>query len=77
MMHGLNGWTTAMMVSSGVFYLILLVLAVLGIVWLVRGLRRPPGPEAVERPEEVLRRRYAAGEISDEEYGHRLTGLQS
>ena len=41
MMYGTNGWMTAMMVASGVFYLTLLVLAVLGIVWLIRS--RPHG----------------------------------
>ena len=77
MMYGQYGGLTAMMVASGAFYLVLLVLAVLGIVWLARGLRRPSGVDAVERPEEVLRRRYASGEISDEEYRQRLAGLQA
>jgi putative membrane protein len=76
MMHELNGGMTAMMIASGVFYLTLLVLAVLAIVWLIRSLRRPAGTAAVARPEEVLRRRYAAGQINDEEYRQRLAGLQ-
>jgi len=67
---------TAMMVASGVLYLALLVLVVLGIVWLVRSLRRPAGARAADSPEELLRRRYATGEISDEEYRQRLAGLR-
>jgi len=66
----------AMMVASGVLYLALLVLVVLGIVWLLRSLRRPAGAPAADSPEELLRRRYATGEISDEEYRQRLAGLR-
>ena len=77
MMYGTNGGMTAMMIASGVLYLALLALAVLGIVWLIRSLRRPPAIPAGERPEEILRRRYAAGDITDEEYHQRLNGLQT
>ena len=68
-----------------VFWGGLIVLIILGIRWLIRhenpGPRGPagdPGPTAVPRPEdpfEILRRRYAAGEIDDEEYQRRRKTL--
>lgn len=77
MMCGTYGGITAMMIGGWVFYLALLVLAVLAIVWLVRGLRRPAGAPSTESAEDVLRRRYAAGEISDEEYRQRQAQLHT
>jgi putative membrane protein len=59
--------------------LAILVVAVLGSVWLVRKLREDDhGPMASDLGEsayEVLRRRYATGEIDDEEYERRLAVL--
>lgn len=78
MMCGTYGGMTVMMIGGWVFYLALLVLAVLAIVWLVRSLRRPAaGAPSTESAEDVLRRRYAAGEISDEEYRQRLAQLRT
>jgi putative membrane protein len=53
------------------------VLAVVGIIWLVRRTDTPrPGPvTGRETPEELLRRRYAAGEIDEDEYERRRSGL--
>ena len=42
MMSGTYAGMTAMMIASGVLYLALLTLAVLGIVWLTRTLRTGP-----------------------------------
>jgi putative membrane protein len=55
----------------------LLVLAVVGIIWLVRRIDGPPPipPTHGETPEELLRRRYAAGEIEEDEYTRRRSGL--
>lgn len=74
MMSGTYAGMTAMMIASGVLYLALLTLAVLGIVWLARTLRTGP---ARPYPVEELRRRYAAGDINDEEYHQRLNGLKT
>jgi putative membrane protein len=63
----------------GVFLMVLfwgLVIAalVLGIRWLIRadqrGRPQPPGPRP-DDPLEILRQRYARGEIDDEEYERR------
>lgn len=58
--------------------LAVLVAAVLASVWLVRKLRED-GTGSVasqgEGADEALRRRYAAGEIDDDEYERRLTAL--
>ncbi|CAN5830869.1 hypothetical protein BH24ACT8_BH24ACT8_04940 [soil metagenome] len=57
--------------------LTVLVLAVVGITWLLRRTDSPrPGhPVHGETPEELLRRRYAAGEIDEDEYQRRRSGL--
>jgi putative membrane protein len=59
--------------------LAILVVAVLASIWLVRNLREGGGSAALSRDgsgaHEALRRRYAAGEIDDDEYERRLSGL--
>lgn len=72
-MGGMMAW----MLIGGLLGLALLVLAIVGIVWLVRRPRNErDSSSAVESPEEVLRRRYAAGEIDEAEYLQRRAGLQ-
>ena len=63
MMGMMGGW----MLLWALVGLALLVVAVLAAVWLVKH-RSPAGPGAGPGPEEVLRRRYAAGEIDREDY---------
>lgn len=57
--------------------LAVLVLAVVGIIWLVRKQGGSAMPQASPQgaAEEVLRRRYATGEIDEEEYVRRLAVL--
>ncbi len=57
--------------------LAVLVLAVLGIIWLVRkqGGSAAAQPSRQGAAEEVLRRRYATGELDEEEYLRRLAVL--
>ncbi len=73
-MGGMMAW----MAIWGLVGLALLVLAIVGTVWLVR---RPTNERdsksAVESPEEVLRRRYAAGEMDEDEYLRRRSGLEA
>ncbi len=75
-----------MMAAMGIWALLLivtllavLVVSVLGSVWLVRRLRQDVGGSPVSRngdsAHDTLRRRYAAGEIDDEEYERRLSAL--
>lgn len=71
---GMGMW----MLLWGLLSLALLVLAVLGIVWLVRNLSSAPrGGDGADPAEQELRRRYAAGQIDREEYQQRLGDLQS
>ena len=63
------------MILWAVVGLALLALAVAGAVWLMRtggsiGLNQRP-----VTPEDVLRRRYAAGEVDEDEYLRRMAGL--
>ncbi|MGH3987429.1 MAG: SHOCT domain-containing protein [Pseudonocardiaceae bacterium] len=60
--------------------LAVLVLAVLGCVWLYRRLRAEQhnaGTVDHDSARAKLRERYAAGEIDDEEYERRLSGLST
>lgn len=69
------GWVVGMVLWSLVG-LALLVLAVVGIVWLVRRMDANGSPTRQRQGAlDVLRRRYAAGEIDEEEYRRRLAIL--
>ncbi len=73
---GMGGMMLAMVIW-GVVGLAVLGLLVVGAVKLVRG----RGDHAVQAPradspEEILRRRYAAGELDEDEYFRRSSGLQ-
>ncbi len=79
MMDGMMGMGLWMLLLV-VMLLAILVLAVLGSVWLFRqlgqgGPNRGSGPSDDDNARELLRRRYAAGEIDDEEYERRLAAL--
>lgn len=73
---GMVGGMMLGMLVWGLVGLALLVLAVVGVVWVVRHSddNRSALP-AAESPEELLRRRYAAGEIDEDEYLRRQAGL--
>ncbi|MGH3516157.1 MAG: SHOCT domain-containing protein, partial [Haloechinothrix sp.] len=64
------------MVLWGVVGLALIGLSIAGIVWVVRrgDSHQRPNPSA-ESPEDVLKRRYAAGEIDEDEFLRRRAGL--
>jgi putative membrane protein len=68
-----GGWWV--MGLSMLAWVLLLAITVALIVWLVNrnAPRRQPGGDSAE---EVLRRRYASGEIDAEEYERRLSVLQ-
>ena len=57
-------WMPGMMLIGALVWLLILAFIGLGIWWLVRGLRMPSRDRAVE----LLRERYACGEISREEF---------
>lgn len=73
MMAGMGAW----MLLWGVLFVVLMGLAVAGAVSLGRALMRRSRPQAPssEEPRELLQRRYAAGEIDEDEYLRRLSGL--
>jgi putative membrane protein len=75
MMAGMGLW--ALLVIVAVVTVVLV--AVLGSVWLTRRLRQDAAVSTVttepDNARELLRRRYAAGEIDDEEYERRLSAL--
>lgn len=66
------------MLVMGLVGLALLALAVLGAVWIVQRSRpSDQGGGHPETPEDVLRRRYAAGELDEDEYLQRRAGLKN
>lgn len=73
MMAGMGLW----MLLWALVGIALLVLVVIGIIRLVRvpESRRSGALTDRETPEELLRRRYAAGEIDEDEYERRRAGL--
>lgn len=73
MMGGMGLW----MLLWALVGIAVVALAVLGIVWLVRRTdsSRPVPRTQSESAEDVLRRRYAAGEIDEDEYVRRRAGL--
>jgi putative membrane protein len=71
------GGMGAAMVLWGVLWLAFLLLAGVGLFWALRALSRRSNnrfsqPDA---PSEILRRRYATGEIDEDEYLRRLSGI--
>lgn len=74
-MMGMGAWMVLWLLVG----LALLGLAVAGIVWLVRRAGSGSGASHStwqrESPEDVLRRRYAAGEIDEEEFARRMSVL--
>jgi putative membrane protein len=79
-MMGPGGWP---ILGSSV-WLVVLALVIAGGVWLGRRLIAPgaasgstglPAAGDTDAAREMLRRRYAAGEIDDEEFERRLAGL--
>ncbi len=73
---GMGGGMMLWMLIWGLVGLALLVLAVLGIVWLVRRTDNPRAEHQTQQTaDEVLKRRYAAGEIDEDEYLRRRAGL--
>ena len=64
------GWMIAMMIGMALFW----GLVILGIVWLIRS--APWGHHDHGSPLEILDRRFAAGEMSAEDYRERRNVLQ-
>lgn len=64
-----GGWMIFGMFFSSLLFIGFIVTVVLGIIWLARqsGQSRPSTP-ATESPEEILKRRYAQGEITAEQF---------
>jgi putative membrane protein len=70
---GMNGWGYVLMTANMVLFW---ALVIFGVVALVRYLGRAGRVTAAQpTPEEVLAERFARGEISEDEYQHRLEVL--
>ncbi|NOY16943.1 MAG: SHOCT domain-containing protein [Gammaproteobacteria bacterium] len=62
---------------GGIFMWIFWILIIVAIVALFRGMSNSrSGTSSSEGPIEILRKRYANGEISDEEFEHRRKELE-
>lgn len=70
-----DGWGA--MFGMWIFWLVIIVLAVVALIWLVRTVSSGGGdPRSSQSPEEILKERYARGEIDDHEYQRRLEKLR-
>jgi putative membrane protein len=67
MMYGFGGFSGWWLVGMGMMVLFLLAIIVL-IVWIMRSLFPRQVPSGYDQALEILRRRYAAGEINAAEY---------
>ncbi len=72
---GMMGAMWLWMVLGGLVGLVVVALAAIGVAMLVRRSRAPVDPSGTDEARELLRRRYAAGEMDDDEYLLRLAGL--
>ena len=75
---GMSSWGMGLgMVLGGLLLLALVVVLVLGAVWLAREIAgRGSGPSSPSlTAREVLLRRYAAGEVDDDELARRMAQL--
>lgn len=76
---GSGGWIITLLVLVGV------VAVIVAVVYLIRGLgtggastgSAPPQTSSRESPQDLLKRRYAAGEIDRGEYEQKLRDLRS
>ena len=80
-MHWHEHWWKWPMMGMGLFWILLIALVIAAVVWAVRSgssssRAGPPGEPRGESPEETLKRRYAQGEISREEYEQTLSDLR-
>lgn len=70
--HGWNGWW-----HMGFMWLFWVALIVIVVWLLVRGTSgRPSTGGAQDSPEQILKRRYARGEVDKDEYERRLSNLR-
>jgi putative membrane protein len=67
MWHGFDGWGWGMMGIGMVFMVLFWALAILGVVVLIKWLARGPTGGA-EKPLDILRERYARGDITREQF---------
>lgn len=70
-MHGDGFWHWG---GMGLGWIVLLVLAVIALGFLFSALKRSQ-PTTEKSPEEILRERYAKGELGDEEFQRRIEQL--
>jgi len=68
--NGIIGNATMMGPFMWVFMVLLWVFAIVGVIYLVKSLtsRSRTGPSQEKSPIDILRARYAKGEITDDEY---------
>lgn len=79
MMENMQGWGmgSATMLFFSLFWIAILVLIILGIVFIIRYLRGygKEGRGAQETPLDVLKKRYARGEIDKKEFEEKKNDL--
>jgi len=78
-MHTMDGWGWGPMFGMGALWLVVLIAVIVVVVWMLRSTgSATPGRSTPERstPEEILRERFARGDIDAEEYRERLAELR-
>ena len=69
-MPGMMGGNWGFSWFGGIFMIIFWILIIVGVIFLIKWLviNKPTEGQSKETPLEILRRRYASGEISKEEF---------
>lgn len=76
-MHGYDGWNMGGMWMGGMwFWWILITVAIVAVVWMAISFSRRGNNSPGESPEQILKHRFAKGEIKQEQYELMLSELR-
>jgi len=71
----MSGWGAVGGILTALFWIALLALIIWALVRLARGTAGRYREQQAETPQEILERRFARGEIDEDEYHRRRAGL--
>jgi len=73
-MHYMNGWSWGPMFGMGALWLVVLIAVIVVVVWMLRSTGSATAGRST--PKEILRERFARGDIDADEYREHLAELR-